>query len=1058
MFTLPHGNPVEGAISVESGSIQSFDHGVISTWIGRRKTPAGHRLVRAGRIVAWVAESGKGKLLLAGKEARLRLEELEEKEHCRFIAGEYSLSGLGSVAETLPEAFEHPSDRHGLLPRGDAVLRLLARDLSSVLRVVVERDTVRGAVAIDQGMLIDSVGDLPNTPEVLAQEIHSTLEAMSISVLDEEGLSNGSHWTMHHEDGSLLLAKAGDVSLGVWTEANTNHARLISAVAAVLDGEVGAIGATGGPIPEGFVLREGRGGPDAILSMLAAGVKEQVTGHLQSGQSSTAVSVLLARGIPVGMSAPDGQSLEEAMLTFTDSTRVLKLHRLPAGSIISRESGSVEEFMLDDFHDLLVTLRTRSESRRAALKGKLTDLFGFEIGMEQLRKSRATATFSETVDVVSGGLPGETSQPLAVDAGLRRRLEAADHRIDELEKEKAALQSHLNSSQAAANAAQIIAREATETRTASTTSLEEAHGQFGSMQIELAQSKAATEQAENRAERLVRRVNELEHQVSTRAAELAKALGDATSSETLRTAIEDMSLKEAALNAELNTHSQQLATIRQQAEDDERRLQVLQEQVAATRERHARAQAEVVLLDEKIKTNTSELAAIESEAKASRRRSEEDRNRLASDEARQAQVQAELRELMDERRQILRELGDLGARRGHSEAELASLIERAEALSEAHEAAVADIQEAERLRARLAEEPLAQALLDDAATFDGLGPVLERLEHARALGYSVTLLDRAVERGLQVIQSTVDHVAATPRHLLSSEVMTLLERQVPQTAGAVRGLARWSVQQRLEHQLGETVGHVVIDLEHLLEDYDRSITMLRRLRNVLEQLVRLGAPPEEVEALLNNCTRPEALPSIAQATRKLIQVALDDIYLEADQRDAGEAVALEDTARVLEELITQLDASGLADGVPRGMLWEFQRDGLLPYERASVPAAQRTPVEEEMIITMESSLAGEVPVSLDAVPEQPELVEGGWQVMPVPIDDAPEPSSHPQPVVERGIPLVTSDVEGSDERAALEAELAQLDASWEHRKEPIVEVKADPALAALEARLSGLDL
>ena len=1057
MFTLPHGNPVEGAISVESGSIQPFDHGVISTWIGRRKTPAGHRLVRAGRIVAWVAESGKGKLLLAGKEARLRLEELEQKEHCRFIAGEYSLSGLGSVAEALPEAFEHPSDRQGLLPRGDAVLRLLARDLSSVLRAMVERDTVRGAVAIDQGMLIDSVGDLPNTPDVLAQEIHSTLEAMSISVLDEEGISNGSHWTMHHEDGSLLLAKAGDVSLGVWTEANTNHARLISAVAAVLDGEMGAIGSTGGPIPEGFVLREGRGGPDAILSMLAAGVKEQVTGHLQSGQSSTAVSVLLARGVPVGMSAPDGQSLEEAMLTFTDSTRVLKLHRLPAGSIISRESGSVEEFMLDDFHDLLVTLRTRSESRREALKRKLTDLFGFEIGMEQLRKSRATATFSETVDVVSGGLPGEISQPLAVDAGLRRRLEAADHRIDELEKEKAALQSHLESSQAAANAAQIIAREATETRAASTTSLEEAHGQFGSMQIELAQAKAATEQAENRAERLVRRVNELEHQVSTRAAELAKALGDATSSETLRTAIEDMSLKEAALNAELNTHSQQLAAIRQQAEDDERRLQVLQEQVAATRERHARAQAEVVLLDEKIKSNTSELAAIEAEAKASRRRAEEDRNRLASDEARQAQVQAELRELMDERRQILRELGDLGARRG-SEAELASLIERAEALSEAHEAAVADIQEAERLRARLAEEPLAQALLDDAATFDGLGPVLERLEHARALGYSVTLLDRAVERGLQVIQSTVDHVAATPRHLLSSEVMTLLERQVPQTAGAVRGLARWSVQQRLEHQLGETVGHVVIDLEHLLEDYDRSITMLRRLRNVLEQLVRLGAPPEEVEALLNNCTRPEALPSIAQATRKLIQVALDDIYLEADQRDAGEAVALEDTARVLEELITQLDASGLADGVPRGMLWEFQRDGLLPYERASVPSAQRTPVEEEMIITMESSLAGEVPVSLDAVPGQPEPVEGGWEAMPVPVDDAPEGPSLSQPVLERSVPPVSSDLEGSDERAALEAELAQLDASWEHRKEPVVEVKTDPALAALEAKLSGLDL
>ena len=1056
MFNLPQGTPIEEAISVDDGIIQPFDHGVISTWIGRRKTPAGHRLVRAGRIVGWLAESGKGKTLLAGTAAKDRLLSIEAEGASRFIAQSYSLAGLGSVAEVLPEAFEHPADRQGLLPRGDALQRLMSRDLSSVLQVLVGRDTVRGAVAIDQGLLIDSVGDLPNDAETLAREIHGSLSAMAISVMDEGIDPSASHWTMHHEDGALLLAQSGDASLGVWTEANADHARIISAVAGILDGEFGAIGASGGPIPDGFVLREGRGGPDAILSMLSAAMHEEVTGHLQSGQSSTAVSVVLARGIPVGVSAPQSGTMEEAMLTFTDSTRVLKLHRLPSGSIVSRDSGTIEGFTLDHFQDLLVTLRTRSESRRANLTSKLNELYGFETGMEHLRTQRAGASFTETVAVVSGGLGGEASQPLAVDAGLRRRLEAADHRIDELEKEKATVENRLNEANAAATAAQIVAREAKETRAESTTSLEEAHSKHNTMQVELAQSKASSEQAENRAERLVRRVNELEHQVSQRAAELAKALGDASSSETLRTAIEDMSLKEAALNAELNTHSQQLSSIRQQSEDDERRLQVLQEQVAATRERHARAQAEVLLLDEKIKTNTSELSAIESEAKASRRRSEEDRNRLATDEARQAQVQAELRELMDERRHILRELGDLGARRGHAEAELASLIERAEALSEAHEAAVADIQEAERLRARLAEEPLAQALLDDAQTFDGLGPVLERLEHARALGYSVTLLDRAVERGLQVIQSTVDHVAATPRHLLSSEVMTLLERQVPQTAGAVRGLARWSVQQRLEHQLGETVGHVVLDLEHLLEDYDRSITMLRRLRNVLEQLVRLGAPPEEVEALLNNCTRPEALPSIAKSTRQLIQVALDDIYLEADQRDAGEAVALEDTARVLEELITQLDASGLADGVPRGMLWEFQRDGLLPYERDSVPASQRTPVEENMIATMESTLAGEVPVSLDAAVEVAVADEQGWEEMPIPVDAGTNSVDETPPESPSIEP--TSDLDGSDERAALEAELAQLDASWEHRKEPAPEAAPDPALAALEARLSGLDL
>lgn len=433
---------------------------------------------------------------------------------------------------------------------------------------------------------------------------------------------------------------------------------------------------------------------------------------------------------------------------------------------------------------------------------------------------------------------------------------------------------------------------------------------------------------------------------------------------------------------------------------------------------------------------------------------EEDRLRLSEDEARRANIQAELRELMDERRTLLRELGDMGARRGHAEAELSSLVEKATALAEAHEEALVDIQEAERLRARLAEEPLAQALLDDNNTFEGLGPVLERLEHARSLGYSVTMLDRAVERALQVIQSTVDHVAATPRHLLSSEVMTLLERQVPQTAGAVRGLARWSVQQRLEHQLGETVNHVVLDLEHLLEDYDRSITMLRRIRNVLEQVERLGAPEHEIQALLSNCQRPESLPRLAQGTRKLIQVALDDIYLEADRRDAGEAIGLEETARVLEELITQLDASGLTNGVPRGMLWDFQRDGLLPFERSSIPAGQRLPVSEEMMQELESSLIEEeVLESIQSETKVP-VDDEGWSELPAPSDNevmAEVKSSSARTTA------VSMDVEG--ERAELEAELARLDAAWSHRDLHPSPTSAEPdsALAELESRLSNVE-
>jgi len=429
--------------------------------------------------------------------------------------------------------------------------------------------------------------------------------------------------------------------------------------------------------------------------------------------------------------------------------------------------------------------------------------------------------------------------------------------------------------------------------------------------------------------------------------------------------------------------------------------------------------------------------------------------RRSEDEARRSNIQAELRELMDERRQVLRELGDLGARRGHAEAELSTLVDKATALAGAHEEALADIQEAERLRARLAEEPLAQALLDDNNTFQGLGPVLERLEHARSLGYSVTMLDRAVERALQVIQGTVDHVAATPRHLLSSEVMTLLERQVPQTAGAVRGLARWSVQQRLEQQLGETVNHVVIDLEHLLEDYDRSITMLRRIRNVLEQVERLGAPSHEVHALMANCQRPEALPSLAMGTRKLIQVALDDIYLEADQRDAGEAIGLEETARVLEELITQLDASGLTDGRPRGSMWDFQRDGLLPFERESIPAEQRIPVNEAMLNDLEPHLVqGEAVVSTE-VGQTESVDDEGWSPLPPPSENVPDGPGEVEQTVASD-PMAALD----DERAMLEAELARLDAERSHRisHTPASAPKgADSALADLESRLSDIE-
>ena len=1056
MFELPAGRPVNQTISLEEGVLQPFAHGAISTYLGRRKTPVGHRLVRGGRVVGYLADAEEKNTLLGGVEAKQRLEQLETEQKSRLLGSSYTIAELGSLAELVPEAFVHQADRQGLKSSSNAVERLLSRDLSTVIRTLEANATVRGAMAIDSGMLIDHVGDLPGLGEEerLASELHEMMTSMGGEKLHSQwGMKGQSHWTLHTENGALLLAQSGEISLAVWTEKDANHARLLSSASIALDGDVVAAGAHGSKMPEGFALRDGRGGPDAIISMLKAGVEEEVTGHIQSGSSSKAVSLVLSRGVPVALWAPAFDGQEEAMMALTEAKRKVQLIRFPSGTIVSSSSGTVETFTLSGFIESLATVRTRSEARQASLKSLLDDMLGFHAGLESLQKQRAKMAFKSDGADVAEPLPVMRDEAVsAVDAGLRRKLEKAEQTIDELNRGKAVLEGQLKALEKKKDAAQIVAREATESRQENSTALEEAHAQLNTMQVDLAQARGQSEEAESRAERLVRRVNELEHQVSERAAELAKAIGDAESSAELKEAIESLSLKEAELQASLTEGSERLNTIRKQSEDEERRLRVLSEQVNTSRERHARVQSDLLTAQEQVHVSNLELEAIRTEEKHARQRTEDDRVRRAEEESRRSNIQAELRELMDERRQVLRELGDLGARRGHAEAELASLVDKATSLAEAHEEALADIQEAERLRARLAEEPLAQALLDDNNTFQGLGPVLERLEHARGLGYSVTMLDRAVERALQVIQGTVDHVAATPRHLLSSEVMTLLERQVPQTAGAVRGLARWSVQQRLEQQLGETVNHVVVDLEHLLEDFDRSITMLRRIRNVLEQVERLGAPSHEVHALLANCQRPEALPSLAQGTRKLIQVALDDIYLEADQRDAGEAIGLEETARVLEELITQLDASGLTDGRPRGMMWDFQRDGLLPFERESIPAEHRIPVNEAMLNDLEPHLVHAEEVSVveatnDAVDDE------GWSPLPPPADD--------EAVMEEvaTTPSVTPSAELDDERAQLEAELARLDAERSHRTahNPVATPAKDTALADLESRLSDLD-
>lgn len=252
----------------------------------------------------------------------------------------------------------------------------------------------------------------------------------------------------------------------------------------------------------------------------------------------------------------------------------------------------------------------------------------------------------------------------------------------------------------------------------------------------------------------------------------------------------------------------------------------------------------------------------------------------------------------------------------------------------------------------------------------------------------------------------------------------------------------------------------------MLEDYEQSVTMLRRLRQVLDQLSGLGAPSEKVEELLLSCNRPEALPHIARQARGLIQMALDEIYLESDQRDAGAAVRLEQTVLVLEELISQIEATGLTGEDPQGPLWDFQKSGKLPWEvPGGAPAVE---VAEDAMQELTSSLMGEAPVSqtdtevVASATGESESVEELWENLPPPEDD-PQPETE---LIAKQMVAPTEAVESTgeaDQRAWIEEELARIDAQWEHRGREDLEPSNNPLvdeqeLSELEDDLADLEI
>ncbi len=973
MFVLPQGKPIADDVNLDVDKASfPFEYGVISYFKPRAKNPCGHRFICAGKAIGWLVDGGKRKEFCGGEIAKNKLIQIAHEKKLTAVGHEWTISQFKAVAEHFVFSFTETDGLSTILPPPGHIANLAARDLSMLTNELASRPMVKGAIAFENGILINSAGELPADAKQLADEAQEQFKNMS-SFAESIRQNGTDRVTMWLKEGILLLVAAGDACLGIWTDFNADHHAILSNALSLLEMVPATDGGDVSELPDGFVMRESKGGVDALIEMMGWAYDENVTGYINSTKKDSAATIILLDGKPCGVRDSASDKMQDAAKNLTEPKRELKLCRLDKVEMIGAMSGAIDKFSMSGFVQSISTCRTKSEKRQKTLTGKMNDVFGFEIELEQMSGNRATWKIIEEAPKGKANL-----KPIDRDGAILMPADLSSIDMSNaLRKENEDLARQLARSERRLNEASSARETARKEANNSRNRIDEMQDLVSELNMSLDKSKSEIRQqvdsetaATNRADKLSRRVKELEHQLEQRLDELAKAIGDAKSSSELRAAVKTLMEQEVKLKTELSSGEERLKNIREMLDSDERRQRLLSEQVQSMRDRHRKGVAELELLEQRITSQRDELGELESEAHASRRLLEQERDMRLQNEHRVSYLQNELKELMDERRKLLRELGDIGARKAQVERDLSTLIESAEELQEEHSNALADISEAEKIRARLQAEPLAQALLDHDHSFKALGPVMERLEHARDLGFTVTLLDRAVERGLAVIHQTVEDVAKAPRYLLSQEVMELLERQAPETASTVRGLTRWTVQQKLDKHLGETVQLVVMDLEHLLEDFERSIMMLRELRRVLDSLGEMGAPPHKIRELSSLCNRPEALPNISKQVRKLVQDALDELYLDADQRDTGGAVVLQQTASMLQSLIEQLDNTGLTSEIPMGSIWEFRESGILPFESVKLSPSERAPVPADILSEMNPVFSFEdVKVEKEITPE-----------------------------------------------------------------------------------------
>ena len=1035
MFNLPLGSEEKRSESPDLEINSSdIDYGVISYYLPKTKTPCGYRLIAGKEIVGCLAKTGKKKNYIGAKEAIDELKKVSNKNKLRTVRSTWSQKEFAEVALLVPAAFYDISSLTGITAKHSFSSGFDSLQASSFVDTLTERSSVIGALASQKGMTIHSKGELPVDVENLASTIKSELDRSS-KVVNKLELPTLNRVTIHMQDGSLLMMRVDDLDIVAWVSEGADHdAILIDSMAKLNSMPMSNIADDDGSmLEEGLNTLERKGGLDNLLSMLSRGNSESISGYIRVENEKDVLDILISEGIPVGARSIKPLSMKDVAYSSTAPKAKLTLYSLPKIERLKEHLNTTKKFTLNSFCDNIAKSRTRSKDREKQINKRLMKMFGFAIGIEDLSKDLGEWTLKENKSTGAKLLPKAQSGTMLMPTSVidSKEFDKIKQEQARLIKEVAKMERQRDNVKASYESSKVevdgMRARISEMQKLNSDNVD----QISQLKVDLRESTNGQELALSRNESLTHRIKELENQVEHRIEELAQAVGESESREKLQRMVSELSEQEIRLKSEVEAGDIRLRQLRASIDADDRRHRMIADQLESQRERHRQATAISNELERRIESQNKELEDLDAEAASHRKLMEEERSYFLDSERRLGHLHAEVKELHEERRRLMRELGDLSGRRSEAETEVNNLISTAESLKDAHDAALADIDEANVIRAKLRDEPLAQALLGQDHGFSSLAPIMQRLDRMRELGYSLTLMDRAIERGLTIIQHNVDNVAKTPRYLLSSEVMDLLQSQTPETASTIRGLTNWSVRQRLESKLKEIVQLVVLDLEGLLDEFERSTTLLRKMRQMITQLEELGVPKETLYRLEALCNRPEALPHIANNLRETIQSALDSIFLEADQGDAGVAVVMEKTANSLDEAMKQLDETGLTFSSKKPTsLWRFQENGLLPHEDIKLES-ERPSVSEEIIRELNphnASNSESVEVSNETVND-----EDGWTSMEI--------------ITSKGVNEENNNEENiieEDNRIAIDAELAKLDHAWERRNISSEEEEEDP--------------